>query len=213
MLAILLSSSPSRSRRPAASLPSRPLVKTFQSSKPSRRIHLLCRNKKESQAHLWQVHIRDNDLVQRARSVSPALAWVAAGVVLVRALTTVFGPGLRAVNLGHGLLGRRRRGVAAEVPAGEAKGAGHDGEQDLWVRVKGQRGRGTVGCERRRGDENEEIWGAAGRHARRARDPASRPWPICSCRLRGRRLMRRFLLLPLGRLNAEDEWRGRRRGR
>ena len=90
----------------------------------------------KKKTHPRQINVGHNDLVKGARRILAGLALVTTGVVLVFGVVARV-PGLGALGLADGRLGRRGRRVAAEVPAYETKGAGHDCEEDLLGGKKG----------------------------------------------------------------------------
>ena len=80
--------------------------------------------------HLRQIDIRHNNLIQRRRGIPLPPAGVSARVVLVLALAAVF-PGLGALDGRDLVLAAGGGGVAAEVPAYEARRADHDCHEGL----------------------------------------------------------------------------------
>lgn len=102
---------------------------TSDMASPGPAMFLLLPDRRKT-THLRQVDVRDDDLVQGAGSVLARLGGVAVRVVLVGGVAAGL-PGLGAVGLADLVLAAGRRRVGAEVPAGEAEGAGHDCEENL----------------------------------------------------------------------------------
>lgn len=80
---------------------------------------------KYASSYLWQVHVRDNNLIQRAGGILLSPARVSARVVLIARILARL-PRLRVLNLGHRILGGGGCWVARKMPACEAESAGHD---------------------------------------------------------------------------------------
>jgi hypothetical protein len=78
------------------------------------------------ESYLWQVHIRNDHLIQRARRILSCLVLIPTRMILVFCICARV-PGFRAWGDVHAVLRAGAGGIAREVPACQSEGTGHDG--------------------------------------------------------------------------------------